>query len=114
MKYESIKTFILVVLIFISFVLSFIVWSYQPNFESLSEESQVSEIDVGGEEKTKNELIEPIKIVFNNKGNIKSFKEQKDRRAMYKELATWLMDVVEVNKKKGQPDAKKIGNDSCR
>lgn len=105
MKYDSIKTFILVVLIFISFVLSYIVWSYQPNFDYLSDESQVSEIDVGGEEKTKNELIEPIKIVFNNKGTIKSFVEPKDRRAMYKDMAAWVMDDVEATKAKGRPDA---------
>lgn len=105
MKYESIKTFILVVLIFISFVLSYIVWSYQPNFDYLSEESHVSEIDVGGEEKTKNELVEPIKIAFKNEEHIKSFKEPEDRREMYKDMAAWVMDDVEETKTKGRPDA---------
>src|SRR5699024_5434638 len=80
-------------------------WSYQPNFESLSEVWQLGEIYVGGEEKTKNELIVPIKIDSNNKGNIKRFKEPKDLRAMYKEIATWVMDDVEATKAKGCPDA---------
>src|SRR5699024_8623505 len=56
-------------------------------------------------ENTKNELIEPIKIVFNNKDKIKSFKESKDRRAMYKEMDTRVMDDVEATKAKARTAA---------
>src|SRR5690625_2776612 len=91
MNYETIKTFILVVLVGISFLLSFILWSYQPNYESFYDTSYVSEVDIGGTEKTKNDLVEPVQIVFQNGGQVSSFMNPKDRHLFFNDLTSWVL-----------------------
>src|SRR5690625_4753147 len=49
MSYETIKSFILVLLVGSSLFLSFILWTYQPNYELIYDASYVNEADVGVE-----------------------------------------------------------------
>src|SRR5699024_8118999 len=66
MNYETFKTFVLVVLVGVSFILSFILWSYKPNYDLLYDTDYINEVDVGGKEKTKQELITPEQVIFFN------------------------------------------------
>lgn len=103
MNYESIKSFILVVLVGISLLLSFILWSYQPNYDYIYDTSYVNEVNIGGKEKTKNELVEPIKIIFHHEDRIRSFSDPEKRRELYKDMASWVMDDYKLTKSKGRP-----------
>lgn len=103
MKYETVKSFILFVLVGISFLLSFILWSYQPNYDSFSDTSYVNEVDIGGAEKTKNELVEPIEIIFRNDEKIASFIDPMERQSFYKDLASWVLYDYQINDAKGRP-----------
>lgn len=91
MNYETIKSFILFVLVGISFLLSFILWSYQPKYDQLYDTSYVNEVDVGGEDKTKNELIEPENIVFHQEEFIWGFHKPIERQRFFKEIASWVL-----------------------
>lgn len=103
MKYETVKSFILVVLVGISFLLSFILWSYQPNYESLYNTNYVNEVDIGGNEKTKNELIEPTEIIFKDDEQFTSFMNPVDRQSLYKEIASWVIYEPQITGAKGRP-----------
>src|SRR5699024_12831433 len=91
MNYEMMKSFVLVVLIGISLLLSFILWSYQPNYDYLQDADYVNEVDVGGEEKSKNERIDPSKVRFNNQVDLKGVKEPGDMLSFYQEMTSWAL-----------------------
>lgn len=103
MNYETIKSFILFVLVGISFLLSFILWSYQPKYDLFYDTSYVNEVDVGGYDKTKNELIEPKSIIFHNGESIWGFNKPLERQRFFKELATWVLYDYQEEDSKGQP-----------
>lgn len=103
MNYETMKSFILFVLVGISLLLSFILWSYQPNYDYLNDASYVNEVDVGGQEKTKNELIEPTKIVFKNNEQINGFKDPHDMQVFYRDMASWVLYDYEITEAKNLP-----------
>lgn len=103
MNYESIKSFILFVLVGISLLLSFILWSYQPNYDIIYDTSYVNEVDIGGNEKTKNDLVEPIKVIFHNGAQSRSFSKPEKRRELYRDMASWVMTDFKVSKSEGRP-----------
>lgn len=92
MKYETIKSFILFVLVGLSFLLTFLLWSYQPNYESFYDTSYISETDVGGLEKNKRELIVPLNIVFHNDSRSMSFQNRTEQLNFYDVMTTWTFD----------------------
>src|SRR5699024_12631729 len=92
MKYETIKSFILVVLVGVSFLLSFILWTYQPKYDQFYDTSYVNEVEVGGEEKTKNELMEPRSVMFHNGETVAGSSKPVDRQRYFKDLASWVLD----------------------
>lgn len=104
MKYETVKSFILFVLVGISFLLSFILWSYQPNYESFRDTSYVNEVDIGGNEKTKNELIEPSEIIFRNDEKTTGFMNPIDRQSLYDDIASWELYDYKLMEANGRPD----------
>src|SRR5699024_12426676 len=91
MNYETIKSFILFVLVGISFLLSFILWTYQPKYDLLYDTSYVHDVDGGGSEKTKNELIQPGRIIFHTDEQISVFKKPTERQRFFQELASWVL-----------------------
>lgn len=104
MNYETIKSFILVVLVGISFLLSFILWSYQPNYDYFYEDSYVNEVDVGGVERSRNDLFKPKEIVFHNKNKIFSFINPLEREKFYQEIASVVLYDVKVSDVTERPD----------
>ena len=107
MNYETIKSFVLVVLVGISFLLSFILWSYQPNYESFYDTSYVNEVDVGGIELAKNDLVAPKEVIFQEDQKVTSFVNPNDRLLFYKNLASWVFYDFRVTNSNGRPDEKK-------
>lgn len=91
MNYETVKSFILFVLVSVSFLLSFILWTYQPKYDLLYDTSYVNEVDVGGTEKTKNELIEPNNIIFHHDDAVSGFTKPVERQRFFKELSSWVL-----------------------
>src|SRR5690625_1450285 len=108
MNYETIKTFILIVLVGISFFLTFVLWSYQPNYEDFYDTSYVNEVDIGGTEKTKSDLIKPDKVVFRNAEKAQSFINPTDRQAFYKDLTSWVLNDYEESESEGRPDENEL------
>src|SRR5690625_5055065 len=99
MTRETIKSFILVVLVGLSFLLSYILWSYQPKYEMFYDASYITEADIGGKERTKNDIIRPTNIVFHHENlaeDVYGFILPKEIQTFFNEITTWELSNVEV------------------
>lgn len=105
MNIETIKSIILFVLVGISFMLTYILWSYQPNYDYFYDASYVNEVDIGGVEKSRNELIQPKQIVFRNENNIFSFIDPKDEEGFYQEISSVVLYNYQILDASGRPDS---------
>ena len=107
MNRETIKSFILAVLVGLSFLLSYILWSYQPKYEMFYDSSYINEVDVGGKERKKNDLIKPAHVIFHRSTNqIVGFKQPSDEYIFYKELSSWSLtdfSLLEFNGETKEP-----------
>lgn len=102
MNYETIKSFILFLLVAISLFLSFILWSYQPDYGLISDKSY-QEVNVGGEERTRSHLINPNQIVFHDNQSIYSFSRPLEKNTFYHRLSDWIMYNYKVSDTDGRP-----------
>lgn len=107
MSYETIKSFVLFLLVGISLFLSFILWSYQPNYELIYDASYVNEVDVGGSERTKTEVVQANNIVFIQDEHIFGFENPIKQSAFYKEMMDWVLYEYKVSDAKGKPKSDK-------
>lgn len=96
MNRETIKSFSLFVLVSLSFLLSYILWSYQPKYEMFYDASYINEVDVGGKEVTKNELIKPSNIIFHVEEDILGFIRPVDQHELFKEITSWSLSDLSV------------------
>src|SRR5699024_7683212 len=108
LKYETFKSIILIVLVAMSSVLSFLLWTYQPNYDVHENTSYVSEVDVGGSEKTKGELIEPKDIVFHHDDELSGFKKPIEKERFFKDLSSWVLYEYEESDIDELPNANKM------
>src|SRR5699024_551315 len=91
MKYETAKTFILTILIATSLLLFVAIWSYQPNYEQFQDMSYVSEVDIGGKELTRTELIEPNVIIFDDGNSLYGFNSYGKRSQLFEDISSWVL-----------------------
>lgn len=91
MKLETTKSFILIVLIGTSLLLTFGLWSYQPSNERLNSPTLLNEVVLNGKEETKKDIIEPSSIIFHTEGSHFSFENPLDRQSLYRDMQSWVM-----------------------
>src|SRR5690625_445710 len=89
MSYEAIKSLILTLLIGTSIFLSFILWTYQPNYKQIYDTSYVNEANVGGREILKSELIKPQHILFKKRDEVYGFEKPLLKNNFYEEMTNW-------------------------
>lgn len=103
MSYETVKAYILAILIGISILLSVALWTYQPNYEQFQDPDYVSEVDIGGKEKNKNNLIGPSSIIVHNETGLYGFNTKAKKSKFYEDISTWVMYDYEERGAKGRP-----------
>lgn len=93
MNVEVIKTYILTILVIISLLLTFAIWNYQPNYDFLynDQTEYVNEVNLGGEEKTKRDIIVPDSIVFHDYNNYYGFKNPYAQQEFYERMTEWTL-----------------------
>ena len=106
MSYETVKSFILVVLIAISFLLSFILWSYQPNYDYLYSADYVNEVDIGGDERGKNELLKPNKIILREGEEATGFYDMVEQQQLFQSIKSWELSDYKIKEVEGRPNNK--------
>src|SRR5690625_1997411 len=106
MSYETVKSFILVVLIAISFLLSFILWSYQPNYDYLYSADYINEVDIGGDERGKNELLKPNKIILREGEEATGFYDMVEQQQLFQSIKSWELSDYKIKEVEGRPNNK--------
>ena len=108
MSYEGIKAYLLVILIGISVLLSIALWTYQPNYEQFQDPDYVNEVNIGGKEQDKKNLITPSSIVFHDNQRVLGFEEPTERYELYESMNTWLMSSPKERDSVGPPNERKF------
>jgi regulatory protein YycH of two-component signal transduction system YycFG len=92
MRMETTKSFLLIILIGVSLLLTFGLWTYQPSEgdASLADEDTVSG-DLGGTEETIKTIVEPQSLVFHSQGDHYGFPSPQLEREFYEEVQRWKM-----------------------
>ena len=96
MKLETAKSLILIVLIGISLLLTYGLWSYQPSGDTLENSTYENETDLGGDKESKKSLIEPHSVIFHADSNYYGFSDPLKQKDLYAEMQSWVMDNFET------------------
>lgn len=94
MRYENIKSTILVFLILISAVLTWNLWTYQPNHGTLENSNYVEEVEIG-EKKDIKKLVRPDRIFYHVKEDHFGTMNSNDIDKVMRELSTWSFYDIE-------------------
>ncbi|MUV37915.1 hypothetical protein JNUCC1_01721 [Lentibacillus sp. JNUCC-1] len=106
MNFETIKSFILGVLVAVSLLLTFSLWSYQPQNDLLSNKPLVSEeeMDIQGAKETKKELIQPTDMIFHSNGAPYGFTNPKEVERIYSDMQSWVMYDFSIRNNVKEPN----------
>jgi regulatory protein YycH of two-component signal transduction system YycFG len=97
MKYENIKSIILTVLILISIVLTWSLWTFQPNYDTMESSNYVAEISVS-EKQELHKIIRPDLALFHIKDRHHGTTNSEDLSKIMKEVRSWsFYDVKNVS-----------------
>lgn len=104
MNFETVKSFILLILVVISITLTFGLWYYQPTYDILEDEDDVElETDVGGKEMSISDVIKPDEVIFHN--NVSehyfTFKKPMDVIHLYNNMQSWSISEFDERPAKG-------------
>lgn len=106
MKLETVKSFILVVLIGISLILSYTLWSYQPNSGQtiggkLVENEMIKD---DSDDESKRSMVKPSKIIFHTGEEYYGFLHAIEQDFFYQKLQEWNITNFEVLSEKSMID----------
>ncbi|MDY0409910.1 YycH family regulatory protein [Virgibacillus soli] len=108
MKIEVVKTYILVVLVAISLILTFTIWTYKPNFDAIIDPKDKyineEEFHLDGEVQTKKDIITPESIIFQNAGKYFGFINPNEQNKLYEDMQTWAIYDFKLDESHRIPD----------
>lgn len=103
MKLETVKSVTLAILIGISLLLTLAIWSYEPNFNFLSD--SYTEADIGGKgEMQKKDLVTPSSFVFHQYDGTYGFDDPEEGLELYDDMQDWHMDNLTEKSANGPPE----------
>ncbi|HJV17260.1 MAG TPA: two-component system activity regulator YycH [Bacillales bacterium] len=89
MKYENFKSTILMFLVFVSILLTWNLWTYQPNYETMEKSNNVDEVTLGEKQEVK-KIIKPDKVLFHFKGEHYGISNTNDLDKLMREMGQWV------------------------
>lgn len=108
MNIEVIKSYTLAILVGISLMLSYSLWSYHSSeSDPLYESGQLineEEITFGGDIETRKTLIKPNLIIFNKYDNYFGFSSPSQKDSLYEEMKTWVLYNFREAEANGPPN----------
>ncbi|GKV67334.1 MULTISPECIES: YycH family regulatory protein [unclassified Sporosarcina] len=88
LKYiETIKSIVLLLLVILSVMFTFTIWTFSPNYEQM-EQSQTVDISIA-EKKTIDQIIKPYKVITNLKDQVLGSVETSKIETILSEMSTW-------------------------
>ncbi|WML50385.1 two-component system activity regulator YycH [Neobacillus sp. PS3-34] len=101
MKYEKIKSAILIFLVLFSIILTWNLWTYQPNFETMQNSKYVAEVSLS-EQKELKKIVKPDRILFHVKGKHYGSENSSEMDRLLREMSRWeFTDVKNYTDKAG-------------
>jgi regulatory protein YycH of two-component signal transduction system YycFG len=104
MRLETTKSFVLIILIGVSLLLTYGLWSYQPNYETLNDPQLLNEVDVGGTTEIKKDMVTPSKMIFHSEDRHYGFQDPKEQQLFFKNMQSWTMYNFETGPATGQKE----------
>ncbi|MEQ6376370.1 two-component system activity regulator YycH [Bacillaceae bacterium S4-13-56] len=90
--WENIKTVLLTFLIFMSLLLTLVLWNYQPEYDWLDDGTQyVHETKLDGKELAFKNVLSPLKVVLHQNNQHSSLLSASDQLGFYKKMSEWTL-----------------------
>lgn len=91
MNLESIKTYILVVLVAISIILTIRIWNFAPDLdqESIDNQKESRQISIEGKQVLVKDVVLPSGIIFHKENGPFALQVQDSEQTLYKEMQQW-------------------------
>lgn len=93
MRYENIKSTLLVILVLVSILLTWNLWTYQPNYETMEKSKNVAEVTLSEQQEVK-KIIKPDMAVFHIKGEYHGTNSPVDLDKIIKDVSQWVFNDV--------------------
>ena len=88
MRYEKIKSTILILLVLISIVLTWNLWTYQPNYETMDKGNTVAEVALSEKQEVQ-KIVRPDQVLFHIKGGHYGTTNADNLDKIIKEFGNW-------------------------
>jgi regulatory protein YycH of two-component signal transduction system YycFG len=88
MRYERIKSAILTLLVLVSILLTWTLWTYQPNYDTMEKSNTVAEVALS-EKQDLQKIIRPDKVLFHVKDQHYGTNNVEELEKIIKELSQW-------------------------
>jgi len=88
MRYENIKSGILTILVLVSLLLTWNLWTYQPNYDTMEKSKTVKEVNVR-EKQEVTKIVRPDQILFHVKDQHYGTNNPVDLEKLIKEMRSW-------------------------
>lgn len=98
MRLEVIKSFVLILLVAISLLLTFGLWSNSPTNERIYNASSVNEVDIGGISMNKRDVINPSQVTFHTSQEVYGLDNPKKRTSFLKDTGEWELSAFEMGR----------------
>lgn len=95
MKYETIKSFVLLILVIFSILLTYLLWTYQPNYDTLKENGKTVEEVSLGETKELSNIVRPERLYLHQGGKHYGTFDSFEIEQTMKELSLWRFSEFE-------------------
>ncbi|WP_456277215.1 YycH family regulatory protein [Bacillus sp. AK128] len=93
MNYENIKSFLLTMLVIMSLVLTWSLWTYQPNLGVIESTEFISDVEIG-EKRDAASLIFPEKVLFHKNGSHYGATDHTTVNDMMEYMRTWRFEEL--------------------
>ncbi|PLS02215.1 YycH family regulatory protein [Neobacillus cucumis] len=94
MRYENIKSGILTILVLVSILLTWSLWTYQPNYDTMENSKTVAEVNLS-EKQEVTKIVRPDQVLFHVKGQHYGTNNPTELEKMIKEMRHWTISDVE-------------------
>ncbi|AST93908.1 YycH family regulatory protein [Sutcliffiella cohnii] len=94
MTYENIKSIILTILVLVSLLLTWNIWTYQPAYEYIGREELIQDVAIKDKYDIST-LIRPMKLLFHHDGIHYGTEEQQEIERLVKEIKRWRVQAIE-------------------
>lgn len=95
MTIENIKTVILILLLILSSLLTWNIWTYQPKYDILEDVKTVQEVSLSGEEKALESIVSPSKVFYHYGNEHYGTVYTGEIEKVMKEIGSWSFDHFE-------------------